>query len=202
MADPHVSLFEQRGWNQWQRTLVENLERETGRAIEEWGRIARESGIPSTELRRLLRWLKETHGLGQNRGYAVMWFAYPELHSAHQDTGALLDALFKSFPAQREQYLALEDRLVALGEDVQISIQKTQVTAVRHFKFAQVKPARKGLLLGLHLGKSPTDLPPRWGPGIAGDRISAQIHLAADEPLDVLLPLLQRAYALSGKPGQ
>jgi hypothetical protein len=196
---PHTNnLFETQGWAQWAHTLVQNLERETGVSLAEWAQRVRQCGIPPSEPRRVLRWLKETHGLGQNRGYAIFEAAYPGALAPPADATEALHLLFASFPAQLVQYQGLRVLATGLGPDVGVIVQKSQVSFMRGYKFAQAKPAKRGLLLGLHLGKG-AHPPLGWQPGLPADRITALRNLAPDEPLDDLLPLLQTAYTLSAR---
>jgi len=49
----------------WFASVKASLERDTGKTLEEWIAIART--CPETKPRARAQWLKDNHGLGQNR---------------------------------------------------------------------------------------------------------------------------------------
>ena len=59
----------------WFASVREVLERDTGRTLEQWAQIA--GDCPETAPRARQRWLKDHHGLAQNRAMMVLSAAFP-----------------------------------------------------------------------------------------------------------------------------
>jgi len=177
----------------YSRRIIENLPTRTGRALDDWVRLARASG--PTDAKELLAWLKSNHGLGGTTAKMV----------ADHTTGTDLDAIddeayLAAAPADvaamysgpRAALRAIHDRLIALaltlGEDVRISPCKTIVPLYRRNVFAEIKPATNkrvdlGLALRAHQGRLPARI--LAAPGLTkGDRIAHRIPLAAETEID------------------
>lgn len=60
----------------WFTSVRESLAVKTGRPLEDW--VALMSACPETATRKRLKWLKDTHGVGQNYGSMILDAAFPE----------------------------------------------------------------------------------------------------------------------------
>ena len=137
---------------------IANLPQKTGKTLEEWLALVRESGPTSEKERR--DWLKKKHGLGTN---AAWWIAEraegkgledgdPDayLQAAEQYVGAMFAG---PKAALRPIYEALVGMGRQLGTDVKDCPCKTIVPFYRNHVFAQIKATtRTRLDLGFALG--------------------------------------------------
>ena len=155
----------------WFASIEAGLARETGKSLEEWVAIART--CPETAPRARLTWLKDHHGLGQNRASYVVSEAFPQ-------TGM-------SWAARRASASILEALQAAVaGLDGLVTGQRKGFTAwSREFQFAAAKPVKGGTaMLGLALSPdaSPRLLEPKnesWS-----ERLTAKVALASPAAVD------------------
>src|SRR5262249_15083647 len=75
MADPETPTGLSPRQQKWFASVKASLERDTGKTLEDWVAIART--CPATAPMARIRWLKDHHGLGQNRATQVMSAAFP-----------------------------------------------------------------------------------------------------------------------------
>jgi hypothetical protein len=174
------------------------LERESGKTLADWVQLVRAEMPPSlTRPRECLNWLKERHGILQNRGILILSEAFPEMYgSVAESPEEHLAAHFKSFTHLRPLFDAVVEAARQLGPDVQVTPQKSFVSLVRTNKFGQLKPTKKGLLLGLALDKA-LPLPEGFAAPKVPDRICVECYLQPDSAQQQWLPYLQQAYARS-----
>src|ERR1700761_2009874 len=60
----------------WFASIVESMERETGKTLDEWIAIART--CPETKPNARKVWFKATHGIGTNRAGVILGAAFPD----------------------------------------------------------------------------------------------------------------------------
>ena len=89
----------------WFASLRANLERETGKTLEQWVEIVRRE-CKETKPRARAEWLKATYGLGQNRAASIFAVAYPE--AGGWDDAAGLRAALWADPASTAILAAVE----------------------------------------------------------------------------------------------
>jgi hypothetical protein len=175
----------------WMASLRANLEKETGRALEDWVDIART--CPETAHRARLTWMKTHHGLGQNRASVIFAQAFPAAEG--EDTAQARRAALWSDPNGLAILEAVEGGLVGL-ESLVIGQRKTYSAWSRKFQFAAMRPLKGGRVrLGLAV-------PPDAGPGLEpadregwSERLKASITLSSPSQVDAdLLKLLQAAW--------
>jgi hypothetical protein len=153
MAAPHLTPRQEK----WFASVQANLEKETGRSLAEWVAIART--CPETTPRARQAWLKEHHGLLQNRAAYVLGEAFGR-NMPWDDPDQLIDALWIE-PASRAIFEAVRDVAMALPDAV-MGPRKGFTAFSRKFQFAAIKPVRGG---GAVLGLAVTpDADPRLGP--------------------------------------
>jgi uncharacterized protein DUF5655/uncharacterized protein DUF4287 len=130
----------------WFASVQAGLQRDTGKSLDEWVAIART--CPETKPRKRALWLKENHGLLQNRAMYVLSVAFPPETGGWDEVDFLRDALWAD-PASRAIFEAVRAAATALPDVVMG--QRKQFTAFsRQFQFASVKPVKGGrALLGL-----------------------------------------------------
>jgi predicted transport protein len=176
----------------WMASIKENLVRETGKSLDEWAAIAR--ACPETKHRARLIWLKEHHGLGQNRASVVLGIAFPPEADLHEPD-ALANELWKN-ESLRVIFEALKAEITALP-DVVIGQRKTYSAFSRAYQFAAARPDKGVVLLGLAV-------PPDVAPGLTAarrpvwsDRLKAEMRLASVDETARLAPLIRQAWERS-----
>lgn len=173
----------------WFASVRASLEAETGRSLEAWTEIAR--ACPETRPRARLAWLKEHHGLGQNRAAIVLDAAFPP-DQAHESPQGLRAALWADAAARRI-FETLELAATALP-DVVVGQRKGYTGFSRKLQFAAARPIRGGsVMLGLAVDPDadPKLEPPRnegWS-----ERLRARRPLASPDDVDVALVALLKA---------
>ena len=141
MAEQYLSPRQEK----WFASVRANLERDTGRSLTEWVAIAKT--CPETTHRARQAWLKQHHGLLQNRAAYVLGEAFGS-DMAWDDPDLLIDALWVD-PASRAIFEAVRAKATALA-DVVVGPRKGFTAFSRKFQFAAAKPVKGGTaILGL-----------------------------------------------------
>ena len=178
----------------WFASILESMQLETGKTVEEWVAIART--CPETRPNARKAWLKTHHGLGTNRASIVLSRAFPStaMWDKPDDLRATLWA-----DAASAAILEAVERAVAALPGLVVAQRKGFTAFSREFQFASVKPFRGGkAILGLAL---PPDADPRLEtPKNEGWSERLKSKLTLDVPSDVdarLLALLRQAWEQS-----
>lgn len=177
----------------WFASILESMERETGKTLDEWVAIAKT--CPETRPGKRKAWFKETHGIGTNRASVILGKAFPEAaHWAEPDN--LRDTLWAD-PAARRILDAIEAAVAAFPGLV--SAQRKGFTAwSREFQFASARPAKGGVRLGLAIEPSadPRLQPPKnegWS-----ERLKSVLVLSGPSEVDSgVEALLKQAFERS-----
>ena len=163
----------------WFASVRANLERETGKTLEQWVEIVRRE-CKETRPKARTDWLKATYGIGVNRAATIFSVAYPE--TGWEDADALRAALWTD-PASTAILQAVEAAVANF--DGLVTGQRKGFTAwSRKSQFAALKPVKGGTaMLGLAVGlDAATNLLPPKNEGWS-ERLKAKITLA--DPADV-----------------
>ncbi len=177
----------------WFASVKAGLERDTGRTLEDWVVIART--CPETKPRARQAWLKDHHGLGQNRAMQVLDAAFPSAEPGWDEEEALREALWTD-PASRELLDAVEATITAVLPDSLRTQRKGFTAWSRKVQFAAIKPVRGGTaVLGLAIpSDASTQLLPA-GKEAWSERLKSKVVLAeAKDVTSEITQLLQRAY--------
>jgi hypothetical protein len=178
----------------WFASVLESMERETGKTLDQWVAIARM--CPETKPNARKIWFKEQHGIGTNRAGVILGAAFPSdaMWSQPNDLRGALWADAGSLAILRAVESAVADfpGLVAA--------QRKGFTAFsRAFQFASIKPLKGGkAVLGLALTP---DADPRLSPPKNegwSERLKSKLVL--DDPSQVdasLKALLKQAWERS-----
>ena len=181
--DPDTLTEAQR---KWFASVREGLERETGRTLEAWAELART--CPETRHRARLTWMKQVHGLGQNRASIVLAEAFP---TPAPNAATSDDALWAD-PAAR----AILDSVatVATSLDGVVTGRRKGYTAFsRRYQFAAARPLRgAGVRLGLAVDPSlDPQLSSRRNEGWS-ERLTASLDVASPQAVNAGLADLVR----------
>src|SRR5271157_4063903 len=182
----------------------DDLPKKTGRSLDEWIALVRESGPPTEKERR--EWLKKEHKFGTNSAW---WIAErADGKGTEEDTpeGYLkaaeqyVEAMFSGpRAAMRPLYDQLLKLSLGLGKDVKASPGKTAVSLYRNHVFASLKPSTNTRIdVGLALGnmKTPKRLIDTGGYE-KKDRITRRIEVKSKADIDEELKRwLKKAYEM------
>lgn len=135
MSDANVTARQAK----WFASVRDGLERETGKTLADWAAIART--CPETGHRARLRWLKEQHGLLQNRASLVLDEAFGS-GEAWGDAQALIDALWID-AGSRAILQTIESALADFPDTVRTA-RKGYTAWSRKVQFAALRPTRNG----------------------------------------------------------
>lgn len=173
----------------WFASVKAGLERDTGKTLEEWVEIAR--GCPETKPKARSQWLKDHHGLGQNRAAQVLAAAFPS--GMGWDEPEKLRAGLWTDPGAVAILQAVEQLAAALP-DVVVGQRKTFTAFSREYQFAALKPGKSGkATLGLAVGP---DADPRLEPPKNegwSERLKSKLILDSPAQADAALAALLKA---------
>jgi hypothetical protein len=137
----------------WFAGVEANLERATGKTLQEWVKIAKT--CPYDKMMPRLKWFKQEHGLSTARAGVVIEKAFGADAYGWGDPETLVDNLFsKTFAPQRAIYDAVEAYIRKFDSAI-LSPRKGYVALYRLRQFGAIKPAKDGLLVGLAMQKYP-----------------------------------------------
>jgi hypothetical protein len=186
MSDPNMSEWQRK----WFATGLANLEKRTGKSLDEWIAIART--CPETKHRARLKWFKDTHGLMQNSASMVLTRAFADEPGKGWDEPAALRAALWTDPDSTTIFEAVEQAVKALPENA--NGQRKGYTSWSHkVQFAAVRPVRGGTArLGLAVDP---DASPRlvaaknegWS-----ERLKAAVELTSPADVDAEIEALLR----------
>ncbi|MDR7232051.1 hypothetical protein J2X45_003154 [Caulobacter sp. BE264] len=174
----------------WFASVRANLERETGKTLDQWVEIVRRE-CPETRSKARNDWLKATYGIGQNRAATIFGVAFPS-EMGWDDADGLRAALWTD-PASAAVLKALEAAIADLP-DVVTGQRKGYTAWSRKSQFAAAKPLKGGgVALGLALtpDASARLAEPRnesWS-----ERLKAKLVLAAPAEVDTALKALLKS---------
>ena len=137
---------------QYFEALEANLEKATGKPLAQWVKIAKT--CPETKPRARLKWFKDKHGLGQSRAMLVIERAFGSKALGSDDPNELIEALFVKFAEHRPLYETVAAYISKLGKGT-LSPRKSYVALYRLKQYGAIKPAKKGLVVGLAMTKYP-----------------------------------------------
>jgi Domain of unknown function (DUF4287) len=186
MSDNPASMTARQ--EKWFASILESMERETGKTLDEWVAIART--CPETKPGARKAWFKAHHGIGTNRASIILGKAFPET-SHWADPDNLRDTLWAD--AESRAILEAVDAAVADLPGL-VSAQRKGFTAFsKEFQFASVRPAKGGgarLGLAVELDADPRLQPPKnegWS-----ERLKAVLPLGAASEVDMAVVALLR----------
>src|ERR1035437_7113370 len=175
---------------------LERLKERTGRTLDEWIRVVKNSG-PSTGKERIA-WLKQAHGITTNYALWIAKRVDGAGSAADYDPDAMVEELFAGTKAAlRPIYARVLALAFELGKDVHVSPCKTIVPFYRKHVFAQVKPTTA---TRVDVGFAFKDMKPSGklvptGGFEKGDRITHRVPVASLAEIDkAVTTSLKHAY--------
>ena len=169
---------------------VANLERATGRSLDEWIAVVRASGLEKHG--EAVTMLKRDHGIGHGNANLIVIRAREAAAGGQPSDDELVNSHYAGrHAALRPLYDAVIDRVRDFGSDVELAPKKTYVSLRRRKQFGQVGPAAGQLEVCVNLpGVEPTArLRPTSGMATHSVRISSAEELDGE-----LVGWLREAY--------
>jgi len=204
LANRSVALYSVHPGVAMVQKWIQELPEKTGRSLEEWIALTKQSG-PATEKERR-EWLKREHKLGTN---SAAWVAErlegkgTEEDSAEAYLATAAAWVEAQYSGPRAGLRPLYEQLLklgfALGKDVKACPCKTMVPLYRKHVFAQIKPSTNTRIdLGFALGnvKTPKRLIDTGGYE-KKDRITRRIEIKSSADIDdEVKKWLKKAYEM------
>jgi hypothetical protein len=183
-----ANLTEQQ--KKWFASVREGLERDTGKTLAEWVKIAKK--CPETRPKARADWLRANYGLGVNRAATVLDAAFGGETMGWDNPDALVAALWKN-----PDHLAIHDALVVQVRKMKGGIvgEKKSFTGFsRNYQFAAARPTKDGVRLGLAIDPKASKRlsAPKRNEGWS-DRNKAVLVLSSLKEIDTELKQLLKA---------
>jgi hypothetical protein len=179
----------------WFTSVQASLERDTGKTLDEWVKIAKT--CPHEKPKARADWLREHHGLGVNRAAHVLSVAFPS-EMRWDDAGPLRAALWTD-PASEAILQALETAVAKLP-DITTGQRKSFTAWSRKVQMAAARPVKGGhAMVGFAVEPGPDPrLAPRGKSESWGDRLKGQMLLTSPDQVDASIEaLLKQAWERS-----
>ena len=176
-------------------TMIANLKKGTGRSLEEWVALSRESGHQKHGV--LVKWLKESHGLTHGYANLVAHGTFASDAGARAQAGD--DLVAEMLAGEKAGLRPIMDALLAaitsFGDDVEQAPKKGYLSLRRKTQFATLHPSTKSRFdVGLKL----KGVPPSGRLEAAGSwnaMVTHRVRLAAAAEVDAeLVGWLRQAY--------
>ena len=174
-------------------SLTKNLEESTGKSMDEWVKIARESD--ETKHMKMLKYLQENYGISYGYANTIATQARIPEGEAPKSGDDLLDAQYSKKESLRPIYDAIIAGVEGFGDDVEISSKKAYVSLRRSKQFALVQPSTKTRVdVGIKIkGYEPTGK--LEAAGSWNSMVSHRVRVTAvDQVDDELIGWLRLAY--------
>ncbi|MCB0528267.1 MAG: DUF4287 domain-containing protein [Lewinellaceae bacterium] len=135
---------------QAEKTMIENLHKNTGKTLEQWIGIVKESGL--TKHGEVIKFLKESHGFTHGFANLVAHKAKGSDAGSADNPDNLIAKQYQGKENLRPIYDHLIGNIRALGADVEIAPKNAYVSLRRKKQFALLQPSTKTRLdLGLNI---------------------------------------------------
>src|SRR5512135_2046093 len=122
--------------------VTRSMRERTGRSLEEWLELVRESGIDPLDQNAVRRWLKSEHGIPQNSQWAI---ADSAARAAGWQPPTVEEYVAQQYGGKKAGLRPLFDRLRAIlesfGDDVTIEGRGTYTPFIRRRQFVAIAAA-------------------------------------------------------------
>lgn len=136
------------------RTQIENIEKNTGKKLEEWKMIVNGSGF--SKHGELVSFLKEKHGFTHGNANTVVHLARQSHAGAAENPGDLIAEQYSGKEILKKIYDKIMIEVNKLGSDIEVAPKKTYVSLRRKKQFAIIQPSTKTRMdVGLNIKKTP-----------------------------------------------
>lgn len=126
------------------QTQIANIEKNTGKTLEEWIAIVNKSGFAKHD--KLVGFLKEKHGFTHGNANVVVHFAKQSHAGAAENSDDLITEQYKGRENLKPWYDKIMAEINKLGNDVELAPKKAYVSLRRKKQFAIIQPSTKDRL--------------------------------------------------------
>lgn len=131
-------------------TQIANIEKTTGKKLEEWIAIVNKSGLEKHG--ELVSFLKEKHGFTHGNANMVVHYAKQSHAGAAENSEDLVTEQYKGKENLKPWYDKLMTEINKFGKDVELAPKKAYVSLRRKKQFAIIQPSTKDRLdIGLNI---------------------------------------------------
>jgi predicted transport protein len=131
-------------------TMAENLQKITGKTLDEWKQIALASGFQKHG--EMMKFLKEQHGMGHGYANFVIHKALKTDAGSADDKSQLIENQYKGKENLRPFYETLMAEILKMGTDIEVAPKNSSVSLRRKKQFCLLEPKTKTRLeLGLNM---------------------------------------------------
>jgi hypothetical protein len=180
-----------------ERTMVENIRKNTGKPLESWIEIVKNSGLEKHG--EIVKFLKTEHGFTHGFANMVAHKSKGSDSASAQDSHQLIEKQYENKDDLRHVYEKIISVVKEFGDDVEISPKNAYVSLRRKRQFALIQPStRTRLDIGLNLkGQDPEG---RLEPsGSFNVMCSHRIRTATPDDVDHdVIDWLRKAYDQAG----
>jgi len=140
------------------QTQISNIEKSTGKRLEEWIAIVNKSGF--SKHGELVSFLKEKHGFTHGNANTVVHFAKKSHAGAAENTEDLVVTQYTGKENLKPWYERIMKEINAFGKDIEVAPKKAYVSLRRKKQFALIQPSTKDRLdVGLNIkGVAPSGI--------------------------------------------
>lgn len=132
------------------QTQISNIEKNTGKKLEEWIKIVNKSGFAKHG--ELVSFLKEKHGFTHGNANVVVHFAKQSHAGAAENSDDLITAQYKGKENLKPWYDKIMAEINKFGKDVDLAPKKAYMSLRRKKQFAILQPSTKDRLdVGLNI---------------------------------------------------
>ncbi|WP_420630784.1 DUF4287 domain-containing protein [Candidatus Leptofilum sp.] len=174
------------------QTMIENLEKKTGKSLDQWIAIARASGFEKHG--QIVKYLKTEHGF--THGFANMVSIKARETAASPKTADdLVDNQYSGKESLRPIYDTLTAAIAQFGDDVVLAPKKAYVSLRRNKQFGLIQPSTKTRVdVGINLKGMDADGRLEKS-GSFNSMVSHRVRLTSpDEVNEELINWLHQAY--------
>ncbi|MFZ9386333.1 MAG: DUF4287 domain-containing protein [Chitinophagaceae bacterium] len=132
------------------QTQIANIEKNTGKKLDEWIAIVNRSGFAKHG--ELVNFLKEKHGFTHGNANTIVHFAKQSHAAAAGNSEDLVAVQYKGKENLKPWYDKIMKEISAFGKDIEIAPKKAYVSLRRKKQFALIQPSTKDRLdVGLNI---------------------------------------------------
>lgn len=138
------------------QTQIANIEKATGKKLEEWIMLVNKSGLAKHG--ELVNFLKEKHGFTHGNANVVVHFAKQSHAGAAENADDLVTEQYKGKEGLKPWYDKIIAEILKFGKDIEVAPKKAYVSVRRKKQFAIIQPSTKTRMdIGLNIkGPSPS----------------------------------------------
>jgi predicted transport protein len=182
--------------DQAEKTMMDNLFKNTGKDLEEWKKIALTSGFEKHG--ELVNFLKTVHRLGHGYANFIVHKAKSSDAGSADDKSELIDNQYKGKENLRPYYETLMAGILKIGGDIEVAPKNASVSLRRKKQFCLLEPKTKTRLeVGLNMkGVEPQGILESYGSNTMCSH-KIRVESAADITPEVFA-WIKKAYEQAG----